>query len=102
MIQTRVYYPTDMINFRRNLQKNFDSLEDIEKIVHYNSDENMSKRTDKVLIYHVLDATVFVNTPDDDHGRINITAKLSCCLDKIESAKLLLEDRTKIKLRERS
>ncbi|HUW43894.1 MAG TPA: hypothetical protein VMV95_02965 [Bacillota bacterium] len=103
IIQTRVYYPTDPEKFRKNLEKwvTLNILDGPKEIVHYNSAESMSKRTDNVLIYHALDATVFVNAPNDDRGRVNITAYVKSVPGEIESAKSLLEKITEIKLMER-
>ena len=99
MIRTQVYYPTDAVKFRRNIRKKWDEYS--EKIGHYNSKESMLARTDKVLIYHVLDATVFINAPSDDRGRVNITANVTSIPGEIESAKSLLEKIAEVKLMER-
>ena len=98
MIQTQVYYPIDSVKFRRNIQGKWQMGSGI---ANYNSEESMLKRTDKVLIYHVLNSTVFIHAPSDDRGRVNITANLTSTPGGIESAKSLLENISEIKLMER-
>jgi hypothetical protein len=97
MIQTRVYYPTDPEKFRRNLRGRW--LDYDGEVGSYNSKESMSKRTDGIQIYHVLDATVFSHAPTDDKGRVNITANVTTSVPgKIKAAKSLLEKITEVEL----
>src|SRR3990170_6990448 len=99
MIHTGVYYPENPEKFRRNMQRRL--IEYSDRVAHYNSGESMMARKDKVLIYHVVHATVFVNRPNDDFGRVNITANISSVPGEVENAKSLLEEITKVKLIER-
>lgn len=103
MIQTHVYYPTNPEKFRENLKELVvhNNLEMPKEIVHYNSNESMSKRTDGVLIYHILDATVFVHDVEEYKGRVNITATVRSIPGEVEAARSLLEKMTKIKLMKR-
>ena len=94
MIRTQIYYPENPVKFRRNLQRRWHEFS--ERVAHYNSEESMSTRTDRVSIYHVLDTTVFINAPSNDRGRVNITANISSIPEKIEPAKSLLEKITNL------
>lgn len=99
MIQTEVYYPENPEKFRYNMQRR--GIEYSDRVAHYNSGESMMARKDNVLIYHVVHATVFVNGPNDDFGRVNITANISSVPGEVEYAKFLLEEITKVRLIER-
>ena len=99
MIQTRIYYPTDAEKFRKNVQRRWCDL--YEEVASFNSKESMSKRTDKMLIYHVLDTTVLVHAPYDNEGRVFITADVISSPGRIEAAKSLLEKMSEVELIER-
>jgi len=96
MVNTVVYYPTGAEKFRYNMQRRW--LDYSDRVSHYNSEDSMLKRTDGVLIYHVLNTTVFINKPEDDGGRVNITGLTA---GNVEESKSLLEEISKVRLLER-
>ena len=73
MIKTIAYYPENAVNFRQGMQRRWSGYSD--RVESFNSEKSMQLRTDGVLIYHVIHTTVFIHRPDDDKGRVDITAK---------------------------
>ena len=101
MIQTKAYYPIYPEEFRRNIQENWHNYSG--RIISYNSPESTSAETNKMLIYHVFNATVIVGRARKNNGRsrVDITANVSSIPEEIEFTKSLLEEISKVKLMEK-
>ncbi len=97
MIRTIFYEPATPEKFRRNMKRRFNEYAGI---AHFNAEISMAQRPSGELIYHVLDATVFVRLPSQPKI-VGITANVeSIQNDKIAQAKSLLEKISKVKLLE--
>lgn len=95
MIQTRFYEPIEPQKFWKNIQRRWYEYSD--RVAHYNSEQSISMRTNGELIYHVLDASVFIRRPNETH-MVGITANIEKGKDKIEEARKLLEEIAKQKI----
>ena len=94
MIQTYNYQPADPEKFWRNIKRRW--TEYSEKVAHFNSQESLSKRTNGELIYHVINATVFIRKPGEKN-MVSITAKPR----EMKKTQSLLEEISKVKLIEK-
>lgn len=94
MIQTYHYRPVDPEKFRRNFVRRW--MEYSDRIAHFNSRESLSKRVNGELIYHVMNATVFVDKPEKEKI-VSITTEPR----EMKAAKSLLEEISKVKLMEK-
>lgn len=96
MIRTTFYEPKEPERFRRNIRRRY--LKYSDRVAHFNSDQSMENRGNRELIYHVLDATVFVRNPSEKR-MVGITADVkSASHDEISHAKSLLEEISRVNL----
>src|SRR3989338_7822210 len=97
MIQTIHYKPAEPEKFWRNIQRKWSDYS--YGVAHYNSKESRTKRTNRELIYHILDASVFVRRANE-RLMVSISAKNTKSNNKIEEAKSILEEISNVHLME--
>lgn len=94
MIHTNFYEPANKMKFWRNIQRRWTGYG--HELGSFNAEQSVAARTNGELIYHVLDATVFIRRPSEKN-MVGITADEGP-LAKILAAKSLLEEITKTTL----
>ncbi|MEK6892612.1 MAG: hypothetical protein AABX07_00230 [Nanoarchaeota archaeon] len=96
MIRTIFYEPVNREKFRQNIKIRWSKYST--ETASFNAEDSMAQRINRELIYHILDATIFVRLPSQPI-MVGITANVTRLNNnQIEQAKSLLEEITRIKL----